>query len=208
MAGAHARFGLTDVDRGWKGLLSEAKRLAQRKHSYAKAGVLGQAALEQHEGDDGQVLTNVQLAVIHEFGVPGRVPERSFIRAPFDKHRAEYQALLRTMLGSFLDRKVNVAQALGVVAMKMAFDMRAYVLDGAGVPPPNAPSTLRRKIAKGYWKKLSPEKLAAKIAEGTGPRPLVDTGQMVKTVTHEVVIAGGIVTEWSPPPGTKEGAAA
>ena len=77
---------------------------------------------------------------------------------------------------------------LNLIGMKMAADMKGYITQGAGVPPPNAPATLARKLRKGSWKrKPMPAlddfgRLKDPGAAGT-PRPLVDTGRMVGSLT-------------------------
>lgn len=210
MAGARSSFGLRDVDRGWKALLSQARGAANRQHSYAKAGIVGAKAQQAHAVEPGAApMNNVTLAATHEFGVPGKIPERSFVRSSFDKHREEYWILLRSLVGRWFiaASRMPLHQALGIIGLKMASDMRAGILDEAGIPPPNAPSTIARKLAKGKWKRLSTEKVAEMMAAGRGPRPLVDTGQLVRSISHEVVMSGGYWTSWKPDqalPGVNE----
>ncbi len=190
MAGARVVFRLRDVDRGFAKLLTAAERLAEERGMHAKAGVLGAKAKEDHPGGEGKKLTNVQLAAVHEFGVPGRIPARPFIQGTFRLHRDEYRAQLRRLAGSWFTRAAGKAmelrRALGLMGLKMAADMKDRVLTGAGIPPPNAPSTIARKLKKGAWKGRSPAEEAANSAAGRGPRPLVDTGRLVGSISHAV----------------------
>jgi hypothetical protein len=210
VAGARASFGLRDVDRGWKALMREARGAANRQHSYAKAGIIGEKAQEAHAVEPGAApMTNVTLAATHEFGVPGKLPERSFVRSSFDKHREEYWTLLRSLVGTWFiaASRMPLHQALGIIGLKMAADMKAGILEGAGIPPPNAPATIARKLAKGKWNRRSPEKVAEMMAAGKGPRTLIDTGQLVRSITHEVVLSGRYWTSWKPTqalPGVNE----
>lgn len=177
---------LRDVDRGWKRLLAAAKQLEADRGMHAKAGVIGAKAKEEHEDPEGggKKLTNVQLAAIHEFGVPGRIPARPFILGTFSLHRAEYRAQLRALVGTWYRRATKsgampLRRALGLLGLKMEADMRNRVISGSGIPPPNAPSTIRQKMKKGEWNRGG-------AAGGAAPRPLVDTGRLVGSITSTV----------------------
>lgn len=182
------RFSVRDVDRGWKNLLAAAKRLEADRGMHAKAGIIGEKAKETHEGADGEggkMPTNVQLAAIHELGVPGRIPARPFILGTFSLHRAEYRAQLRALAGTWFHRATKTGsmplrRVLGLLGLKMESDMRNRVLQGSGIPPPNAPSTVRQKLKKGEWNKGG-------ASSGASPRPLVDTGRLVGSITSTVV---------------------
>lgn len=184
MAGARVTFRLREVDRGFAKLLKAADQMARERGMHAKAGILGAAAAVEHpdaEGGQGKKPTNVQLAAIHEFGVPGRIPARPFIQGTFDLHRVAYQAQLRRLAGDWFTRAagrgMELRRALGLMGLKMAADMKNRVISGTGIPPPNAPSTVARKLGKGKWKKGGSD---------ASPRPLVDTGRMVGAISHAV----------------------
>jgi hypothetical protein len=183
-----ARFSLKDIDKGWKGLMAEAHKLASEKGMHAKAGILGQKALEEHPAEEGGApLTNVRLGAIHEFGA-GRVPERSFIRDTFNLNRLKYFAELRALVGRWFDRKgkLPLRRALGLMALRMSSDQQRRILEGAGIPPPNAPATIEKKLRKGKWRGRTAAEDAARIAAGVGPRPLIDTGRLVGSLSHAV----------------------
>lgn len=154
-------------DTGWREIQRLAKELSKKK-PYVKIGVLGNA--KDHR--DGEGITNVELALIQEFGSPkNSIPARSFIRAPFHAKRKEYVAMLAKLLGSTLTKKgMPVEKALAIMGEKIAADFKK---SAPGTPPPNAPSVLKRKEAKGN-------------ASGP-PKTLVDTGRMVDSISYEVV---------------------
>ncbi len=152
-----------EKDLGWNELKKHLKALEQGD-SYVKAGVLGDSG--SHEGG----LTNVELALIHELGTRnGHIPERSFIRSSFDKNKAEYLETLKKLFKGVYENKMDVPRALGLMGVKMAADIKKGITKGAGIPPPNAPSTI---AAKG------------------SSRPLDDTGRLVNSISHAVVISG------------------
>lgn len=159
-------------DLGWAALLKSAKRLAAAK-PYVKIGVLGNA--KSRPGDD---ISNVELALIQEFGSPkNNIPERSFIRAPFRARRNEYLKDLKTLLAATLHRKaLDMRQALGLMGEKIAADFKK---NAPGTPPPNAESTLKKKLAKG------------RPGSKGDPRTLVDTGRLIDSISYSVEMGGG-----------------
>jgi hypothetical protein len=176
-------MGVTDRDLGWNAL-KETLRSLRGRDSYAKIGLLGEkAAAVEHQAEaktTAEVMTNVVLAAIHEFGTE-HVPERSFIRSTFDAKREEYLELLRKLIPAVYDGKTTISNVLNIMGMKMKSDMKNAILEGSGIPPPLAPSTVKAKQRKGSWRK-TPAKDA--------PRPLVDTGRLVAAIDHAVVLAG------------------
>lgn len=162
-------FDLKDIDRGMMALQTELLGLKDGRAS-AKAGVLGKASERTAEpGSPSAPLSNVDIAMIHEFGADG-VPERSFIRAAFDANQAKYIDHFRLLVGGIYDGKLTVSRALGVIGMETASDIRSLVREGGGIPPPNSPATI-----------------AAKGSSHT----LIDTAQLVGAVSHEVLLGSG-----------------
>lgn len=147
-----------------------ASELSKLKKGYVKAGVLA----SEKERESGEV-SNVDLALIHEFGAPAaNIPERSFVRSTFTKNKQEYSALLKKLAkGLFAGKSEQTAeQILGLVGTKMAADMKNTITEG--LSPANAPDVYARKLAKG-------------TAAGL-PKPLVDTGQLLDSITWDVVL--------------------
>lgn len=180
---ARGNFKLTDKDTGWNAL-KETLRSLRGGESYAKVGLLGEkAAAIEHDAEQqtsAEVLTNVALAAIHEFGTD-HVPERSFIRATFDEKREDYLALLKKLVPAIYDGKASPWKVLSIAGMQMKWDMKNKILNGSGVPPPLAPATIKAKGRKGRWRK-TPAK--------DPTRALVDTGRLVAAIDHGVVIQG------------------
>lgn len=152
---------VTDRDLGWARLVREIRAA---KGLVGKAGVIGSKAEAERPDGKGGTITNAELAMAHEFGT-AHVPERSFIRAPFDANRSKYEDHLAAFAKKVYAGAMKVERAVGLVAAEMASDVRKYIVDGAGVPPPNAPATIARKGSS---------------------RPLVDTAQMKNSISHAV----------------------
>lgn len=144
--------------------------------AHVAAGFLG-----NEDGGPGQ-LTTTQLALIHEFGAPAAgIPARPFILPSHDKHRPEYQALLERTARACIETALKGGDAAGkyrkflaLIGTRMKTDIQNFVTQGEQVPPPNAPATLARKLAK------------SKKGATKAPRTLVDTGRMIGAVGWEV----------------------
>lgn len=149
---------------------------AMKAGAGVKVGVLeeSKAGSEVREGG----LSNAQIAAIHEFG-NNHVPERSFMRSTFNENRFKYVENLKTLIIRVLSGRLTIDQAFGIVGSKFAADVKKKITTGAGVPPPNAPSTIARKRAKGGWNGKQGRKGAI--------RTLIDTGRMVGSITWIVV---------------------
>ena len=90
-AGRGAKVLVRAIDHGLKRIQASLKSITADR-TYVKAGLLGTKARKPRpkKGKGGrEVLSNVDLGIIHEFG-RGNVPARPFIGASFRKHRAEY----------------------------------------------------------------------------------------------------------------------
>lgn len=144
---------VTVKDRGYKRLVRQINALDGWQ---ATVGVHSQQA------DSGRGIDNVGLMVIHEFGV-GRIPERAPLRTAFDKNRRKYERFLASGARLIASGKSSPKQIAGIVGELAVAD----VVNGinAGLPPPNAPSTIDRKGSS---------------------TPLVDTGQLKASIKSVV----------------------
>lgn len=170
---------VSDKDRGWAKMVRAAEALAGG--SYAKVGILGE---ESTGGLPGADLTMVELGTIHEFGTAdGRIPARSFVRSTFDIERERLAQMARRLVWEVLSGDQTVDRALNVLGAYLAAAIKRRVTDGPGIPPPNAPATVRAKEAHGRWNRRGK-------AAAAGVRTLIDTGRMIGAVTWAVVSGG------------------
>lgn len=173
---AKPSFKVSVVDKGFDALKKLAKRLEDRK-AYVKVGVLGEKAKEAHPDEDGKgSATNADIAVFTEYGTV-RQPARPFIGMTFEKNKATYLEKLREQVGEIYEGRGNIERTLGLLGAQMARDIKETVLKGESPFAPNAPSTLRRKLAKGRGK--------------GAPRPVVDSGRLINSVTWDVSTGEG-----------------
>lgn len=138
---------IRDVDRGWKAIVAQVKAVAAVKPR-VKVGVWGSRAQE---------------AIWNEFGT-SRIPSRPFVRSTMDANAGKYARFMvaqaRAGLGG---NDTTYRQALNRLGLLMVADVQKTI--SAGVPPPNAPSTIARKGSS---------------------TPLIETGLMRSQVEHKV----------------------
>lgn len=144
----------------WDKLLT--KLLARRtRGAHVKVGVLGDAGNKDHGGG----VTVVDIAMIHEFGAPGaNIPERSFIRDTMTKEQKRIGNIAGKVAVKVVTGTMPVVKALDILGLA-AVSMVKKNMTGS-IPPPLQAATIE---AKGSSK------------------PLIDTGQLLSSITHEVI---------------------
>jgi len=118
--------------------------------------------------DDGTPMD--EIGAIHEFG-DGKIPARSFLRAWVDEHAAEADAWIRDAATKYVRGKdeTDPGKYLGVAARKIIDSMRKRMEER--IPPPLAQATLKRR-------------------QGRGTVPLVDSRQLINSLTYEIAVKG------------------
>lgn len=115
----------------------------------------------KHEEDGTPV---AMIAAVHEFGSPSQeIPERPFLRITPVKHREKYVRLNRINLVKMLRGQTTVENALGQLGEMAKGDVQQEIRNGNFAPL--KAETIRRKGSS---------------------RPLIDSGQMVQSVSWEL----------------------
>jgi hypothetical protein len=162
-----SKSSITDKDHGWAALFRRVKEI---ESSYVRVGVLADDAKGGMRVPGGD-LTIAEIAVVNEYGTEDKtIPARSFARSTFDEKREELVGLGKKLMTGVVDGKIGIKPALDVMGSTLANAMKRKIVDGAGVPPPNAPSTVAKKGSS---------------------RPLVDTGRLVNAITWASIVGGG-----------------
>lgn len=147
---------IIDKDRGFRALMRRVRGAAR-----GRAVTVG-----VHSGEGGAPAsgggTVADVATIHEFGL-GNVPERSFVRAWADDKRSDNERLLAKLAESIVRGQNTVDEALEKAGLVMAASMQQRIR--GGIPPSLSPATIARKGSS---------------------TPLIDTGQLVSSITHKV----------------------
>jgi len=100
-------------------------------------------------------------ASAQEFGTE-LIPQRSFLRGTVDEKEGEIRRLLSIGARALVGGEASRREVMEVVGEFVVEAIQARV--EAGIPPPNAPSTIVRKGSS---------------------TPLIDTGQMIDSIEYE-----------------------
>lgn len=120
----------------------EQKRLGKLLHKMAKAPYVAIGILQDHPVSEK--FTMLDLATVHEFGSKdGRIPQRSFIRSTCDAKRHEHIKLMSKLQQKYIDGKITLEQALGMLGSVVEKDMVSTIV--RGIKPPLKPATKKRK---------------------------------------------------------------
>jgi hypothetical protein len=117
--------------------------------------------LEDKPYDDGMTVADV--AMIHEYGL-GDAPERSWLRAWVDENQAAIEARLKTEVEAALFGKRTAEQAMERFGLWAVGEIKKRII--AGIGPALADETVKRKGSS---------------------TPLIDSGQLLSSITHQVV---------------------
>jgi phage gpG-like protein len=140
----------------------EQKRLEKLIHKMNKSPHVAVGIL-QDEPISGK-FSMVDLAIVHEFGSKdGHIPQRSFIRSTCDRKRHEHIKLTADLQSKIIEGKLTIKQALSRLGEVVSKDMVETI--NHGIEPKLKPATIKRKKSS---------------------KPLIDTGHLKGSVTHEV----------------------
>lgn len=144
-----------------RGLTDLRKRLAKLLKGYTlTVGVHGPEGETPAAGGGGATL--LEVAILNEYGLG--VPERSFIREWYDANRGKNQERLLKVGKVILAGGYDIETGLGRLGALFQGEIQSRI--SAGIPPPNAASTIARK------KKSS--------------TPLINTGQLRSSILWRV----------------------
>lgn len=128
-----------------------------------RVGILG-STNQREEGEQ----TNAEIGLLHEYGsITKNIPARSFLRMPLQEKQKELQKYMTSRDWENIlinDEIKKELELLGIYAEEIiddAFDTKGF----------------------GKWKPNS----ARTIAEKGGDKPLIDTQELRKSITSEVV---------------------
>lgn len=143
---------VTDRDKGYKDLVARVFSVAERRQ-VVEVGILEGKGAEPH-GEDAAT-TIIEVAIWNEFGTSRTVtkkdgtqvvvstPSRSFIRAWFDEEESAIREQLVRLMQDVLRGRRKKEQILEQLAQWCVGRIQQRIAEGT--PPPNAPSTVKRK---------------------------------------------------------------
>lgn len=147
---------IIDRDRGYRALLRRVQAAAR-----GRAVTIG-----VHSGEGGAPAagggTVADVASIHEFGL-GNVPERSFVRGWADEKKNDNERILRGIGEAIVRGDYSVEVGLERAGLLMVASMQQRIRGG-----------------------IAPELADVTVARKGSSTPLIDTGQLVSSITHKV----------------------
>lgn len=123
---------------------------------------------ETSKYEDGTPVAYV--ATIQEFG-HGAIPARPFMRPTMQQQREEWKSTLKKGFKRVVNDQMDAEEMLLAFGLSAAGDVASSI--EAVTAPPLSQATLEARQAK-------------KKTEGVSNKPLVDTGQMIQSVTAQV----------------------
>jgi len=157
----------TEISFNLDGLEDIARKLGDSL--VARVGILGSDVARKGNDDSG--MDNGEIGVIHEFGSEtNNIPARSFLRMPVETHAKE---IVKSMDSPAVRKAVEAGDAVTVFKiLGMAAEgyvKQAFSTGGYGKWPANTPETVARKGSS---------------------KPLIDTGELRRSITSDVVKKG------------------
>lgn len=138
---------VTDKDRGFKRIKRAFKLAAKASDPHVAVGLRGNGPAGQTHGSADK--TVAEIGSIHEFGI-GNMPERSFIREPFDGNLNSYITLTQDLSRRVATGKLSLRNALGLLGAKAVGDVQAKMV--AGIAPDRADGTVAQLIDTGQMR--------------------------------------------------------
>ena len=140
----------------------EQQRIQKMFEKAERQACVAVGVLQEEEREDG--FSMVDLAMVHEYGSKdGHIPQRSFIRSACDARRKEHIRLLKKLEKKVFFNRLSKKQALSQFGEVVSKDIVQTF--NSGLEPKLDPKTIRRKKSS---------------------KPLIDTGRLKGSITHEV----------------------
>lgn len=154
-------------DFGWNRITHELKLM---DNSFTKVGFPenSQVGKPRKKVKGEKIATEMSevaaIAAFNEWGTKN-IPSRPFMSTSFDENLQGLNRLKAKLYIEIVNGRMGVSQALSIIGEFMVSKTKKKIRDISS--PPNAPSTIKKKKSA---------------------NPLIDTGQMINSVTHVEVI--------------------
>lgn len=150
-----------DIDHGFKRIVKELGKV--KNAPYVKVGVLSESGAYEKGGN----ASLADVATWNEFGT-STSPSRPFMAQTFDMNEPEARAFIEKEEAKVIEGKQSQEQALKRIGVFYQGKVQQTFVKGEFAA--NAPYTILKKGSS---------------------RPLIDTGRLRQSITHEVKMGGG-----------------
>ena len=166
------RVNIVEEKKNYEALVKAIKFLKQNE---VYIGIADDTTEREEEGT--KEITNAELLFIHTNGSPiNNIPSRPVIEPAIKNDRDRLSKMMKKAAQLFLKgEKQEAINQLRKVGMRGQNVSRAWFLNPENGWPPNSPAVQAAKIRKG----------------ANVPRPLIDTGELRKSITYFVKTKGG-----------------
>lgn len=157
-----------DISLAIKNFVNNGKAIKFMKETAVYVGIPQEESSREESGE----VTNAELLFIHTNGSPvNNIPPRPVIE-PAIKDDAERLSSMMKKASKlvFEGNKAEAIKQLKLTGMRGQNVSRAWFVNEKNGWPPNSPSVYRRKLEK----------------DSTDPKPLIDTGELRKSITYVV----------------------
>lgn len=118
----------------------------------------------ENSREESEGITNAELAMIHEFGVPEKgIPERSFMRSTASEESENLGRLSKAKITECIEGNASPHDVFATIGAYLQGKIVEKITDGEFEP--NNENTVKRKGSS---------------------KPLIDTGQLRASITYEV----------------------
>jgi hypothetical protein len=152
--------------------LSQLKEIEKRIKAFSKKsvviGVPASEAARNGKADPGA--NNAMIAAAHEFGVAGKLPERSFLRSTMRENGAGYAERMADQIDKSFTTNTQPEVTYAQMGMQISNDVKLKIMAGLHPPLSNETKARRRK---------GKERKATDV-------PLYDTGQLIQSINYEI----------------------
>lgn len=125
-------------------------------------------------------LSNATIAAAHEFGVPGHIPERSFLRSTLNENKDALTKELSVSIAFELTHDGDPIDAFRETGQQLVQLTKAKIIKGLSPALSESTKASRKRKASGLSKKQKAER------SGRSLTPLYDTGNLIASITYEV----------------------
>lgn len=176
-----------EVDHGFKGIIKELRKLEYKPIVKIGFPFESKKPKQKHKGGgEDSFVTVLEIAIWNEFGTI-RSPERSFIRAAFDKNRKKYLKMNKDLLLKIYSGKITVEKALDLLGETILNDIKTFLTNDEVTP-----KTLRKENASdataSFAAQLENIARAEGFESGESKKTLIDTAQMMNSLTYKRIM--------------------
>lgn len=161
-----------DIKLQIKNFVNHARAMKFMKENSVYVGIPQEETTRDEDG-----ITNAELLFIHTNGSPkNNIPARPVIEPAIKNDKKQLTSMMKKASRLvFEGNKQEAIRQLKLVGMRGQNISRAWFVNPENGWPPNSPGVYRMKLAKG----------------STDPKPLIDTGELRKSITYVVVTKEG-----------------